>query len=288
MKLDQQKNLLSRLLIGIVLSLLSLILCSCGTPEQNFVKIDSWNAATSHFVNKALYFSGGSHAGPNARGDTADTLASVEGFDDYSLKKKYGKDWQKEKYRLQDFCRARCESDRSSIDKKVFVGFDDASLKRKYGKDWAIHRVRLHRYCENTIPCRNIRRPADNLISPSIASINHKYEFIFFYKGREPASIDFAQILGKYSEESGIDVRAYTTDHKTVSGPFSNNQADFEIKERFFGSSETEIPTPILFLKSFREEGEVYPVTAKPIPYLQLVMKVNEIANKIVKNEVNR
>lgn len=288
MKLNQQKNLLSQLLFGIAVSLLSLMLCSCSTPEQNFAKIDSWNEATSHFVNKALYFTGGSHTGPNTRRDTADTVASVEGFDDYSLKKKYGKDWQKEKYRLQDFCHARCESDRSLINKKVFAGFDDASLKRKYGKDWAIHRVRLQRYCENSTPCGTIRRPTDNLISPAIANINHKCEFIFFYKGREPASIDFAQTLGKYSEESGIGVRAYTTDHKTVAGPFSNNQADFEIKERFFGSSEAEIPTPILFLKSLREEGGVYPVTAKPIPYLQLVIKVNEIAKKIVKNEADR
>ncbi len=289
MKLDQQKNLLVRLLFSIALSLLALILCSCGTPEQNFAKIDSWNAATSHFVNKALYFTGGSPTGPNARGDTADALASVEGFDDYSLKKKYGQDWQKEKYRLQDFCRSLCESNRSSINKKGFAGYDDASLKGKYGTDWAIHRVRLHRYCENAFPCTNIRRATDSLISPSIASINHKYGFIFFYKGRETASIDFAQTLGKYSEESGIGVHAYTTDNKTVPGPFSNSQADFEIKERFFGSSEAEIPTPMLFLKSLRtEEGGVYPVTAKPISYLQLVMRVNEIVKKIVKNEVNR
>jgi len=124
---------------------------------------------------------------------------------------------------------------------------------------------------------------ANNL---SLSFLSKEYEFIFFYESGCGYCIDFAPILKKYADAAGIKVIAFALGGENKAQPlFVNSTAvDQNTVAQFFGQG-VKISTPTLFIWNKRN-GHVYPVARGMHTYEELDFRMNELAPKILKKEL--
>jgi type-F conjugative transfer system pilin assembly thiol-disulfide isomerase TrbB len=122
-----------------------------------------------------------------------------------------------------------------------------------------------------------------NLIDRPIRMLRREYEFIFFYRTTCQHCVDFAPVLRSYSDNSGIQVKAFVVG--VGSSPYFTNSAVVpqEVVNKFFGSG-SKISVPTLFILN-KNNFHAYPVSSGALTYLELTSRMNELTPKILRHE---
>jgi len=194
---------------------------------------------------------------------------ALQGLDEYSLKKRYGKDWQwyQKKFKEVD-------------DKQVEKLVTEAVLKPK-----------MKEYLRNKTN-----------ISQDAIDVADSHEFLFFCRGEEALSVEFSKALNDYSYLTSIRVRTFLlnfgdyiykgvrdfVDYQGVKSP-EQIILDYELGKKFFGVFHPiQIRTPQLFLTRklrLRVEDKGYTIAARALTYNQLVKKMNIVIGKVIKEK---
>jgi len=145
-------------------------------------------------------------------------------------------------------------------------------------------------YVKNSLAIKSVNyktdKPQSSTINPIVHLLNQEYEFIFFYESGCGYCIEFAPILKKYAGAAGIKVIAFALGDENKAQPLFANSTlvDQNTVAQFFGQG-VKISTPTLFIWNKRN-GHVYPVARGMHTYEELDFRMNELAPKILKKEL--
>ncbi len=134
---------------------------------------------------------------------------------------------------------------------------------------------------------------AESTYSPNTKNISlrRNYEFVFFYSTSCRHCMKFEPVLKKYSDSTGIQVRAFVVgEGKSVYFP-NGTIVTQEIIEQFFGFSDSfkkgnSISVPTLFIIN-KNNLHAYPVSQGALTYSELYIRMNELIPKIIQHERN-
>jgi len=143
------------------------------------------------------------------------------------------------------------------------------------------------------------------------SQISRDYELIFFYSLGCVYCKNFAPVLKRYSDSSGINVRGFilgTPDanlinqknnkHQKIKKTKKNNYfpnsviAEQEVIDRFLGSSNKSfnkrksITAPALFIMN-KNNFHAYPASQGALTYSELVRRMDDLIPKIINNEAS-
>ena len=116
-----------------------------------------------------------------------------------------------------------------------------------------------------------------------ISNLNQNYEFIFFYSTNCQHCISFSPILKKYSDDFGIQVKAFVIGNKASTYFPSSVAISQEIINQFFGSS-SNLSVPALFILN-KNNYHAYPVSSGSLSYLELTARMEDLIPKILQHE---
>src|SRR3972149_8766498 len=145
---------------------------------------------------------------------------------------------------------------------------------------------------------QKLMNPVFNSYNSFESRLSRDYEFIFFYSFSCTYCKNFAPVLKRYSDSSGINIRGFI-----LGGNFANQESNYfpnstvvnqEVIKSFFGSfvlldkknKGKGIAVPALFIMN-KKNLHTYPVSQGALTYSELVRRMDELIPKILNYEKN-
>lgn len=110
-----------------------------------------------------------------------------------------------------------------------------------------------------------------------------EYQFVLFYKSTCPHCVRFDPVLKEYSRETGISIKAFTTNGRSLPDLPQTKAIDQSTINKYFGTNGS-LRVPTLFVMH-KTTKHVFPVSTGEMQYFELKDRMNILMKKVAAYE---